>query len=506
MRFTVRIRKSFVLLALGIVILWGAFLRLYKIDQPSFWIDEAATVLQCRGILQSGLPKLSDGSVRWDSFPATYVQSLGNLFITNPHLGTRLPSAFAGIICIPLAFVLVRQVTRHDMPALLSALCLGLFHEQIMWSRQARPYIFVQLYMMLAIVLFFIGLQGKKKPILWSLTAICAMLAAFSHRAGYLAVVVIILLALFHSKSRILGSLTLLVSAIAIPVLVSLLVVGTNSNIAQTMRSVLQPVQTDYMVKYWRYLIAEYRSILVSSLIGVIVSCRVVWRFTIPLLVSAFLFFAVVSLRTWLFAHRYVFLLSFIVALFLAIGVWSLSTVFARRFGKRLVTIAGIVITLIVLVDGPLCLVPKIQYDLGYTAPAPPWRDAYSLIIDRHVQISGNSALLSTISAFPALHDIYLAGFAGQKWYIPINYSGRPNDVWEVAPYTTAGVIKTLEQILEKHAYVVLDDFALRMIHNQRIREYFLTHAPNAIVRSKSNIYIWIIGSEQVSTVELSHP
>lgn len=479
---------------LFLIVVWGGAIRLYKLGQPSFWIDEAATVLQCRGVWSCGVPKLPNGAVNWDSFPSTYLQSLGFLVTDDPHWAVRLPSAAAGTLCIALAFLVVRVATHKNMPSLLTAVVVGLLHDQIIWSRQARPYVFAQMFTLMAFA-FFLLWHSRRNLGFAILAAISAILATFCHRCGYIAPLTLAILTIAYSSGRLWRPVAMLVLLGASLVAISHWAVGSNSSMDDTIRDLLRPAETNYVADYWRYLIREYGWMLFFCPLAVLCPWRKSGGFAASLLLASILFFALLSLRTWLFAHRYIFILSPVVVILFSLGVWNCLSLLRSR--RCLVNSAAVIVLILLLVHGQLSLRPRKEYDLGFTAPTPPWKEAFALVEDRHHSVAQNAESISIISAYPALTDIYLDGNQAAKYYIPINYSGHPNDVWGNPPYTTAVIVANVRELMELDAYVMLDDFALRMIADEGIRNYFATHTPNAIVRSSYNIYIWILRAKE---------
>jgi mannosyltransferase len=127
----------------------GAFLRVYKLDEWSFWGDEMFTV-----------------SDQEDGFNYNlFRQSLSVLLIQKViavnglnEWNARIVPVFIGIVTIPILFFIVRKL--FDTPAaLLAALLLALSPWHLYWSQNARFYTALLLFYSLALFFFYLGLE-----------------------------------------------------------------------------------------------------------------------------------------------------------------------------------------------------------------------------------------------------------------------------------------------------------------------------------------------------------
>ncbi len=488
--------KIFFWCALTGMVFWGGYLRLRGLDTPGLWMDEAATVLQCTGVREFGVPLLPNGNVCWDSFPAVYLQALGGFFTPDPQMNGRVPAALAGTLCIAMTCAIIRLVTGQVVPALLAAFGLAFFQEQIAWSRQARPYIFVEFYFLLTLLVGVLWTQQRRR---WKLAAaiIFSVLGAFTHRVGYLAPLTLLFLILAQGRYhwRIAG-VTLASGALAV-VAISAAAENTNSSIFSTLGDIVSTSGTGYLPLYTQAFWREYGWISVPTAVALAPWRRHGW-FTRPVALAAFAMLLVIGTRTHLYADRYAFLFSVCVCLLFPIGMANLWSGFTSPKGRRVAPWALGALVVLPLIQGPIIITSRAEYPLGMTAPTPPWREAYALVRERETGQSGASHHFDVLSAFPALHDIYLSGMVGTKWYTPISYSGFPGDIWPAPPYTTAGLTRCRADIEALSGYAILDDFALRMMVDEEVRSYFCTVKPNAILRAeKQCVYIWILNPRQ---------
>lgn len=475
---------------LAIFLIWGAFLRIQNLAGTSIWLDEATTVLQCEAILEHGVPLLPNGVVFWESFPGVYLQSIGFFFLERPHWAVRVPSLIAGLVGILLIFLLLKRVTGSSMTALAGAFLMAFFHEQIMWSRQGRPYIFMQA-LLLATMCFFVVWQERRDKRWIVLAALTSLLAAFTHRAGYVAILMLIILVVTHDSRpfRVMlyfgGVMSLGVVAL------SFAASGSNSSLMQTLRDFFRSYGTNYWMPYVSHLWLEYYWLLLLIPFSMMVRDRPRFKLAVVTLGVGLLFLYVISFRTWLFAHRYAFSLSPLIVIISALGIHRIRDFFQPPKGARLVFICGI--WLLLWSHPSIILRPQPFDDLGSTAPTPPWGEGFQLALDRHLGFVGDKGPLSVVSSCPSVAQVYLREVTHNRYYLPISFSGHPLDVWHHSPFTTATTVGSLADLLELDGYLVLDDMALRLLVDSEIRDWLADHPPNAIIQSKYPVYIWVL-------------
>lgn len=140
---------QYVLLAL--ITLIAAALRLYKINEWGFWIDEIYTINRAVGDLGSILIPLS---TRLISIPLT---TLGT-----DEFSARIVPGTLGVFSIPIFFFPIRKVTSGTT-ALLAAILLALSPWHLYWSQNARFYSALMLFYGLAGLCLFIWLEGESR-------------------------------------------------------------------------------------------------------------------------------------------------------------------------------------------------------------------------------------------------------------------------------------------------------------------------------------------------------
>lgn len=483
---------------------WGFALRFQMVGVGSLWIDEAVSVSQAQAILTGGIPEEPNGTADWNSFPTTYLAALGLRLFNDLQFGSRFFSVIAGTACIPLTFLLARWLFRTPFTGWLAAICTAFMYDQIAWSRQARPYIFLEFFFILTCCA--ILLYGSTRKIRHAAVGVLsALLCMACHRAGYLAVLTCLLSAAWIGLSEVRATRTLrtigaasigVLLLLGVFVLASWMSPANQTNLCETLRSLRNPYGTRYGMNYLWVLNEQfgYLWIFVAAIgcMG-IATCRK--ELAIPLILSGTIYFAVLSDFTWMYADRYLFILSSIVILFLSQGVF-VSANLLRRLAPQSVSDRSFVVWLSLAAAAYLCttrlvLVPREDLSLGVTAPQPDWQTAFALIRKHNRSVGRANNDIVTISSYPLLHDVYLGRHTGKKYYLLTSFGGHPDGVAKTPPHSTAKIVKSLDRLLSLSGYLFADEFSLRMMENRDIRNYLRQHKPNAILKSDYLIFIW---------------
>ena len=121
---------------LAALILVGAVLRIYHLGYKSLWHDEALIF----HVLQGSWREILAMNVATNSSGPLYPLFLGS--ITGPgatEVALRLPSMIAGVIAIPLSYLLARQFTKSHF-ALLTPFLISIAPTHIRYSQEVREY------------------------------------------------------------------------------------------------------------------------------------------------------------------------------------------------------------------------------------------------------------------------------------------------------------------------------------------------------------------------------
>lgn len=168
--------------ALLLITLLAALLRLHGLHQWSMWVDEAHTWRDVTNSLADfrasprGWYPLSFLGLRW---------LLETGLLPNFSEGwLRLPFAFCGIVSVPL-LALFGQPLVGRRAALLAALFLAINPWHIYWSQNARGYVLVFFFAVIAAGVWWHGMHRRSRP--WMAVALLAAAAAGGcHFTGFI--------------------------------------------------------------------------------------------------------------------------------------------------------------------------------------------------------------------------------------------------------------------------------------------------------------------------------
>lgn len=169
-------------LALAAIVGVGAFLRLTMLRQQSLWFDEIDVVVRAqrpldqvlRTFVQSG-----ENGPLYNILLAAWVRLVGV-----SEIAVRFPSAVAGLLSIPLIYLLARRVAGPTT-GLLAAGLLAISPYHIWYSQEAKMYTMVVLLALLSSLALVEALE-RNRPLLWAGYAIATTLMFYTHVATVL--------------------------------------------------------------------------------------------------------------------------------------------------------------------------------------------------------------------------------------------------------------------------------------------------------------------------------
>lgn len=126
------------LAAVGLVTLFGAFLRLQGLGTQSLWLDEAVSLHNALVFGEGGLRALA-GADHIAPLHSVLIWAVVNL-IGQSEVSLRLPSALFGILTIPAIFMLAKRLFGSVRTALIGATLVALSPYAIWYSQEARMY------------------------------------------------------------------------------------------------------------------------------------------------------------------------------------------------------------------------------------------------------------------------------------------------------------------------------------------------------------------------------
>ena len=122
---------------LGVLVLFGALLRLWQLDHPALWLDEAATYARTCGTFQQLMEQLADDGFMPLHYWLTW--AIGQWLDLSPGI-IRMPPTIAGVVAIPGMYFLARQLSFSRSAALTAAALVATSAWGFTYSRDAKMY------------------------------------------------------------------------------------------------------------------------------------------------------------------------------------------------------------------------------------------------------------------------------------------------------------------------------------------------------------------------------
>ena len=133
-------------LPLVLITALGAFLRVYRLDHQSFWMDEVLTILSSHA---SFARILFDPPVDPNVPPLYYLLVRALKGLGDGETALRFPSVLAGVLSIPIMYSVAARWLAHS--GLLAAFLLAVSPLHVWYSQEARPYALLILLALLAV-------------------------------------------------------------------------------------------------------------------------------------------------------------------------------------------------------------------------------------------------------------------------------------------------------------------------------------------------------------------
>lgn len=181
----------------------GAFLRFYKLDFQSIWLDEIHTINEANP--KSSLSEVYTSITTSEQMPPIYFYTVYILFKLFGYTAfvARLYSAIIGVCGIYSIYLLGKEMFNKRV-GIIAMILISVNYFQLYYSQEARPYIFLFLFTTLS---FCYLIRYIKKPTLKNvlLYGIISILMLYSHFFGlfvFFAQYLILLLFLILSEDR----------------------------------------------------------------------------------------------------------------------------------------------------------------------------------------------------------------------------------------------------------------------------------------------------------------
>lgn len=174
-------------------------------SNPPFWVDEFNTGTQARLILEHGLRVFTDKSLLFEFQNITTHFLVAGFFsiFGQYEWVARLPMVIIGS-CVPLAVYLLAKQLSDKTTATVAATLITFTYFEIVWSRQARGYVLLQLLILLALYLYTTYIKpGRINRKTWIVFGAIVLLGVLTHYYYLLVLVAVAFDYLWHHKGRI---------------------------------------------------------------------------------------------------------------------------------------------------------------------------------------------------------------------------------------------------------------------------------------------------------------
>ncbi|HEY4497677.1 MAG TPA: glycosyltransferase family 39 protein [Candidatus Paceibacterota bacterium] len=459
-------RAQVIHILLGAMVLIGLFFRLVDLGAQSLWIDEGFSINAAQAIIAHGYPMLDSGKI-YTSSPLNAYGIAGAIQVLgfdpfNPWTA-RLPSAVFGIGVIALMYFFALRIFQNKYFALLAATLIAFSYWEIDWSRQARGYIELQFFMLLALWQFWKWLEY------YTLKNLAA--SALAYAAAYASHGIAVIFAPAFA-------VTFLAHYILNPqqkIKAYQLVIGTGS-IALLGAIIIAPklwgsTLYDFSASYIRFLFGDLRIITLVGIVGIILGIFDKKHFWPVIFLAIFLLFPLVVVMFYASTTqlRYLFpMFPFLTILALYAISRATDLVFnmlrfneARNSSNTLFVWSIIVVVAMLMFWGQLVFRPQNFYQSEFDSPRPDFKAAYALIAEQ------KQATDIVISPYAHLTKIYL----GEKgMWLPISLTGKQSELkktiidGKIDYYVGAPIVENTEHlqsiIEQQNGYMIIDGMA----------------------------------------------
>jgi len=301
---------NYELMFLILILIFGFFLRVYELGYSPFWIDEAISSIASRSIVENGFPIFDSGLTYNRAYVFHYFQAFFLLFGMT-DFNARLVCVLFGMLTIVLAYFIGREYSKAG--GLLGALFTAVFYLEVFFSRQARFYQLFQLMFFLSIYLLYKsgecknknGNKSKKSETIYLVLAIVAFFIALDTQiaALVLAPFLIVHILVYNTKyNKYLAIIPL------IPLISKFMPAVSLSSVSSAS---LDPISaaTNYADQYFGFTL-NLRYLLILFIPGVLINGLKKWKLTVLMVLpSIIILVGIFSLQT--FALRYAYFIVF---------------------------------------------------------------------------------------------------------------------------------------------------------------------------------------------------
>lgn len=464
--------KSLTLLA---IIFFGFFLRVYKLNEQSYWIDEGYTLNAVISNIEKAYPILDSGEAYDRAILNTYLIS-GSVFAFGfNEVAVRIISVLFGILTVYLIFLISKKILNGQI-AILASFMTAFSYWQIAWSRQARMYTQLQFFFFLSLYLFnslFEKFSYKKLTLLFLST----LAAILSHYFAYFLLLIYFMVIFYriYSDKELKNNLYQKIKKnIYLFSSISLAFFYTFYRLGEDFLDYFMRKTNNHFFEYLFFIRDFFPVLCILAILGFVVLLIKDYKnknklggylllflsFAIP-----FLTIAIISDRK---IFRYVFFITPIIFIFSSYFIYHISEK-TRKKKLTFIALSSLIIIMVsVLNVRTFNFLPKSHYYLEPSTPQPNFKGAYQEIKKENF----NDEMI-IISPYTPMDKIYL----GKTDYcLAMNLAGGETeeaDRKERDYYNNAINIfkeEELERIINNNkGYIVIDYMATKDRLNQEI-------------------------------------
>lgn len=431
-------------LILAAIVVYGAFLRLYHLGAQSVWNDESFSITTAQAIFDNIIPEVPSGEIVVRGLLSHALMALSMVFVDDPVLSCRIPSAIFGVLTIVLVFLFTRRMSDSNTLGIVAAALIAFLEVEVAWSRQARMYAEFQFFFVLALYMFYLYIGDCKRSRLFFAFA-AALAAILCHQLGISLIIIFVIcgaLSRIRSLDLYIPAGTMLVGGIVVSALGMIDAIG---------------VTVEFHAYYYlEYLLMAFPAIVVFGTMGAIrflqLSWRDAWRgYAVLLAVAPLCLLGMLTVLDHGAGGRYVYC---ILPIFIILFVWYLQKLMG--WGAQLFKVAVVVIiaATVIIPSGFILACQEDYYEFDPSIQQPEFKAAYSYVSESRE--SGDVV----IDAWPTVGRLYLE--CDPEYYIyPLDYPSKDPSKERYTGTPAIECIEDLEKAVGSHEFgwVVMDEY-----------------------------------------------
>ncbi|MGB9911199.1 MAG: ArnT family glycosyltransferase [Microgenomates group bacterium] len=416
------LRKNIIEILIFCLLIIGFLLRINGLSKNySFWTDEASTARFARGILETGFPQIPYTGYKENSYFIThYLTALSFLIFGVNEFSGRLPEIIFGSILILITYIFGEKVF-NKLVGLGGATLTTFSYIQIAWSRQARGYVILEVFYLLALLNFYLFVKEKRKLNLF-LFLIFAFISVWVHTLGLIIFLFGFIYILFRKDilSFLIKNKFFILLLLGV---ILLLFFGTNFfpvfKVVFRDKILNLNINKNFLFYYHSLFWRQYSLISFLSLLGLIIlwfkNEKKLFHF---LLVFIIIYLFSISFLIGVSFEKYALNLFPIFFILTSFTLWEISRIIGKK--QKTAEVLFIFLILFIVINGnKFSLKPKSFYTLNFDMreiPEIDYKGIYKLIKEKSGEKINEVALVDISHDIPAW---YLG--EGKNLFIPRN-------------------------------------------------------------------------------------